>query len=262
MEKKKPTLKPIVIAPPRTADEATRQTLARLEADLRGNLSVLQNLIDEVYAKTAALASAVSDIASGQTEFIVGTQTAATGAWTGVTQADRLHDGMRILYRLPYAGSGNASLNLTLSTGEKTGAKDIYRYGTTHLTTHYGAGSLIPMTYLESEDAWICDADYTISATYTSGYCTTGASTAAKAASMTYFALHSNEWVFVNFRYANTKKAAITLNINSTGAKPLYINGNPSSSSNYSFPAGSYLIFYDGTNYYLRTDGLLPQATS
>jgi hypothetical protein len=79
---------------------------------------------------------------------------------------------------------------------------------------------------------------------------------------MTYFALHPNEWVFVNFRYANTKAGAITLNINSTGAKPLYINGSPSSSTNYSFPAGSYLVFYDGTNYYLRTDGLLPQAIS
>ena len=31
-----------------------------------------------------------------------------------------------------------------------------------------------------------------------------------------------------------------TLNINGTGAKPIYINGNASSASNYTLPAGSY----------------------
>lgn len=257
---KKPTLKPIVIVPPAAANEATRQTLARLEADLRENLRALQLLIDTYYARMDELSEVLSDLNDRTIEHIDGTQTAATGSWTGVTKADRLHDEMRILYRLPYAGSGNATLNLTLATGVQTGAKPVYRYGTTHLTTHYGAGALIPLTYLADTDAWYADADYSISTTYTGGYCTTGATTAAKAASFTYFALHPNEWIPVNFRYANTKKSAITLNINSTGAKPLYINGNPSSASNYSFPAGSYLIYYDGTNYYLRTDGLLPQA--
>ena len=197
------------------------------------------------------------------TEVVVGTQTASTGSWTGVTDKPELYDGMHILYYLPYAGvSGNTSLNLTLSTGWQTGAKPVYRYGTTYVTTHYSAGSVIGLTYLAAQDAWFADADYSVSAVYTSGYCTTSKKTADKTASMTYFALHANEWVFINFRYENTKAAALTLNINSTGAKPLYINGNPSSASNYSFPAGSYLVFYDGTNYYLRTDGLLPQAHS
>ena len=59
-------------------------------------------------------------------------------------------------------------------------------------------------------------------------------------------------------RYANTAKSAITLNIGSTGAKPIYINGKASSADNYSLPAGSFLVYYDGTNYQFRTDGLLP----
>lgn len=46
---KKLTLKPIVIVPPAGADEATRQVLARLEADLRDNFARLQKLIDEVH---------------------------------------------------------------------------------------------------------------------------------------------------------------------------------------------------------------------
>lgn len=43
---------------------------------------------------------------------------------------------------------------------------------------------------------------------------------------------------------------------------PIYINGAASSSTNYTLPAGSYIIFYDGTNYYFRTDGKIPTATS
>ena len=82
-----------------------------------------------------------------KTEFIRGTQTAATGTWLGVTEDEQLYDGKEILYFLPYAGSGNATLNLTLSTGATTGAKNCYFSGTTRLTTHYGANSLIRMTY-------------------------------------------------------------------------------------------------------------------
>ena len=54
---------------------------------------------------------------------------------------------------------------------------------------------------------------------------------------------------------ANTYQGALTLNINSAGGKPIYINGTVSSSSNYTLPNGTYFVFYDGTNYYFRTDG-------
>ena len=59
-----------------------------------------------------------------KTEFIRGTQTAATGAWTGVTEDEELYDGKEILYFLPFNGSGNATLNLTLAGGGTTGAKN------------------------------------------------------------------------------------------------------------------------------------------
>ena len=58
-----------------------------------------------------------------------------------------------------------------------------------------------------------------------------------------------------SIRYSNTATSALTLNVASKGAKPIYINGEPSSSTNHTLPAGIYIVYYDGTNYYFRTDG-------
>lgn len=91
-----------------------------------------------------------------------------------------------------------------------------------------------------------------------SAYCTTDASTSAKVATCTNFTLAANSYVHILIQHTNTYDGAITLNINSTGAKPVYINGSASSSSNKTLPAGTYIIYYDGTNYYFRTDGMLP----
>ena len=103
--------------------------------------------------------------------FIVGTQKAATGSWTGVTtEIDTLKDGQTIRYWLPYNGSGNATLNLTLSNGSATGAINCYKTGTTRLTTQYAAGSVIILTYRKNVTisssttkytGWWADADYT-----------------------------------------------------------------------------------------------------
>lgn len=80
-------------------------------------------------------------------EIIVGTQTSTTGSWTGVAGFDELEDGREIAYWLPYGGSGNATLNLTLSGGGTTGAIPVYYRGTTRVTTHYAAGSILHLTY-------------------------------------------------------------------------------------------------------------------
>ena len=92
-------------------------------------------------------------------DFIVGTQTAATGSWTGVASFAELHDGQQITYWLPYAGVGSATLNLTLSDGSTTGAIPCYYGGKTRLTTHYPAGSAIRLIY--RVNANISDASYT-----------------------------------------------------------------------------------------------------
>lgn len=101
--------------------------------------------------------------------FVTGTQTAVTGAWTGnATSITALFDGLSIRYWLPYNGSGNATLNLTLAGGGTTGAVACYWKGTSRLTTHYSAGSVITLTYRKnvsisgsgSYTGWWADADY------------------------------------------------------------------------------------------------------
>lgn len=68
------------------------------------------------------------------------------------------------------------------------------------------------------------------------------------------FQLSAGKYFMYSHYYDNTAQSALTLNIGSTGAKPIYINGQPSSADNYTLPGGQYLVYYDGTNYYFRTD--------
>lgn len=84
-------------------------------------------------------------------EVIIGTQTTATNVWTGIASFEKLIDGQQIAYWLPYAGtSTSATLNLTLADGTTTGAKNVYYQGTTRMTTHSPAGSVIHLTYREN----------------------------------------------------------------------------------------------------------------
>lgn len=91
------------------------------------------------------------------------------------------------------------------------------------------------------------------------GYCDTSSSTRDKVVTCTDYAATANSYIMILMKNANsysTNNSTIRLNINGTGNKTVYINGtSSSSSSNKTLPAGSYLVFYDGTNYYFRTDG-------
>ena len=101
-------------------------------------------------------------------EFIIDNRTASGAALTGVSKAPALFDGMQITYWLNYAAASNATMNLTLADGTKTGAIPVYYSGTTRLTTHYAAGNVLHMTYRENAvisgtargEGWWCDANY------------------------------------------------------------------------------------------------------
>lgn len=124
------------------------------------------------------------------------------------------------------------------------------------------AGYVAAPTSSNANMVWKCDGSGNPawrgdSNTIPAAYCDTAAGTAAKTASCTGYNLTSNSYLHVIVVNANTAASALTLNVASKGAKSIYINGSASSSSNYSLPAGSYIVFYDGTNYYFRTDGAL-----
>lgn len=116
---------------------------------------------DEFYADSATLGNLIVNgnanftnglrataLNGGQAIYPVkGTQTSKTGNWTGNINVSALYDGLTIAYWLPYAPDGNASLNLTLNNGTTTGAINCYYSGTSRLTTHYGAGNTILLTY-------------------------------------------------------------------------------------------------------------------
>lgn len=142
-----------------------------------------------------------------------------------------------------------------------TGAKAIMRYGTTAASTNantsWYAGTAV--TFVYDGTNWLM-TDFALKGndnTIPSAYCSTAAATAAKAASCSGYALLANSYIQVIVTNSNTSSTALTLNINGKGAKSIYINGSASSDSNHTLPAGSYLVYYDGTNYYFRTDGKL-----
>jgi len=87
------------------------------------------------------------------TEYIVGTQTASTSAWTG--KSNKIHslsDGQIIYYKLPYASTSTAvTLNLTLADGTTTGAKEVWFWNGQRLTTHYGVNSVVGLIYNGSQ---------------------------------------------------------------------------------------------------------------
>ena len=175
------------------------------------------------------------------------------GSHSGITS---YYNGLAILYRPSVAGASTTTLDIN-----GLGARTCYVRGSTKLTTHYAVDSLIILTYDTSLNSgaggWEAHTYYD-SNTCCASMCTTAAGTAAKTASHNYYALRTGNWTLLTVRYANSYQGALTLNINSTGAKALWINGAVSSSSNYTLPAGTYLVYYDGTKYLLYTDNYIP----
>lgn len=95
------------------------------------------------------------------------------------------------------------------------------------------------------------DKEYAVAST-AYGYCQTAAATAAKEVDMDGFVLKTGVTIFVKFQYANSV-ANPTLNVNDTGAKPIYRYGTTRASTNAStngWSAGAVLAFtYDGAGW-------------
>lgn len=175
----------------------------------------------------------------------------ATPVWKGsITGLTALSAGLKIAYKLPITG-GSSSTYLNMNG---LGNKYVKRC-TGSTTTHLAAGTIVFLTYDGTQWVW---ADYSVGDNYycvPDAYCSTGADTAAKTATSIGFNLsyHANIPFRIYFTKSNSYSGQITLNVNSTGAKNLYINGSNSSSSNKTINVGVYWCYYDGTQYQLLT---------
>lgn len=156
----------------------------------------------------------------------------------------------------------NTATSCTLNV-EGTGAKQVWYNNavyTSASTDIFGyANRVYHYVYDGTYWSWMGKGVDNDSNTLPSAQCETAAATAAKAATITNYTLTANTYLHFNIRYANTVAGAITMNVNSKGAKPIYINGSASSSSNHTLPAGTYIAFYNGTYWDFRTDGRLPR---
>lgn len=82
------------------------------------------------------------------------------------------------------------------------------------------------------------------------GTCSTGASTAAKVVTLPKFALATNATILIRVSTTNSATSGVTLNVNSTGAKSIYIGGSAWSTSN-QLNAGDYLATYSSSRWNL-----------
>lgn len=141
-----------------------------------------------------------------------------------------------------------------------SGAKPIYRYGTTapstNVTNSWNAGSVFGFTYdttVNTSGCWIMHDWLNNNSTYANysfgngyGTCTTAEATTAKVGTYSNYALATGGIVAIKFTYA--VPAGSTLNINSKGAKSIYLNGAAITAG--VINAGNIATFiYDGTYY-------------
>lgn len=103
---------------------------------------------------------------------------------------------------------------------------------------------------------WRTISDYTAA-----GIIITAAATAAKVCQYSFWDdTHYPQILYITLASANTAASALTMKVNGKGPYPIYINGTASSATNYTLPAGAYLVLWDGTNFYFDTTGKVPNT--
>lgn len=188
---------------------------------------------------------------------------AGTAAKTVTVDNFSLETGATVIVKFTYE---NTVASPTLNVNS-TGAKPIYRYGTTAASTGastagWRAGAIQLFTY--DGTGWC--RDFWENSTYSNaslgqGYatCTTAEATTAKVGTLSSYSLSTGGIVAVKFTYA--VPASSTLNINSKGAKNIYYRGAAITAG--IINAGDTATFiYDGTNYHLLSVDIYSNATT
>lgn len=231
--------------------------VSRVTAGGLTNATIAPSIYGYCTTPAATVAKVVTMYSTGTTE----------GAdWAA---ADLFH-GLTIFVRFKYAnGAADPTLNVN-----NTGAKPIYRYGTIapsiSAATSWNAQAIVGFTYdtlLDTSGCWVMhdwlnnnDNTDTVPAVYVASSSNNAAKTGTLS-SMSWATTTQPRIAFIDNYRANTAASALTLNINDHGAKPIYLNGEPSSATNYIWPCGTYVGYFDGTNWYINTDGTIPVQT-
>lgn len=167
------------------------------------------------------------------------------------------------------SNTSNAALSLNVNS---TGAKSVYvGTSTTNGTTNvlkWGGGSVVYFMYDGSYYRYITSVSQagttpSRGANTWFGTSSTAATTNAKTSTITNFVLTPGAVVYIAFSTANTyTSGALTLNVNSTGAKTIYYNNAATSSTNtLLWNAKETLVFvYSGSYWYFA--GKSTNATS
>lgn len=167
--------------------------------------------------------------------------------------------------------NANSASNPTLAVNGTT-AKSIMRYGTTaagtSAKTSWYSGTVVHLVYDGTYwqiAGWLNDDSTYSNASLGQGYgtCSTAEATAAKAVTLSGYSLVTGGIVAVKFTYGLC--ASATMNINSKGAKNIFINGAPVDSTTAKMVKGGDIAYfiYDGTQYqFLGTDRMEKDAVT
>lgn len=176
---------------------------------------------------------------------------ASTAAKTVQIDGFELREGAAVYVKFT---NSNSASNPTLNVSG-TGAKPMYRYGTTVMstgttTTGWSAGAV--QVFIYDGTGWV--RDYWNNSTYSNaslgqgyGTCSTAAATVAKTAALSSYAISTGGIVAIKF--SNDVCANATLNVNSKGAKPIYYRG--AAITDGVIKAGDIATFIYSTNYHL-----------
>lgn len=120
------------------------------------------------------------------------------------------------------------------------------------------AGQILKKTSATDYDAnWADQTQY-----YPSGYSTTGADKQTKQIACSSWTATPNSYLHILLTHANTYSGKLYFSINAVNTYEVWINGAVSSATNYSLPAGSYIIYFDGSAFQVRTDGIIPASVN
>ena len=153
----------------------------------------------------------------------------------------------------------NTASNVTLNVNN-TGAKNIF-YSNANYTGNdrWITGetkSVIYYMYTGTVWVWISNSANKNTDTMPA-ISNTASGTAAKTANCSGYSKLAKSYLQVIIVNANSASSKLTLSVNGKTQGDIYINGKVSSATNYTLPAGSYFVYYDGTNYYFNTDGTI-----